>query len=129
MEMGWNLRRLAYAIAFSSIFLTIAPRAPAQVELITFDHPFEAQKLAGVALDASGASVIGVLVEDCDSTFKRVLASAWTDENGHFAFRRAKTGTTHYLRISKGGFDPMHIEVRVTNAGEPDLKIQLHIAT
>ena len=128
MEIGCKPQLLARVLALSVIFMGIS-RAHAQVELITFNHAFQAQALAGIAVDASGGGVVGVLVEDCDSTFKRVRASALTDEKGHFAFRGAKSGTTHYLRISKDGFDPMHIVVRVTHASEPNLKIQLHVAT
>jgi hypothetical protein len=123
------LPRIARGIALSFLFLGVSPHSKAQLVLITFDHPFEAQKLAGVAVDPSGASVMGVLIEDCDPTFKKVRRSAWTDENGHFALRRGRTGTTHYLRVSRDGFDPMQMIVQLKPSASAELTIQLHIAT
>jgi hypothetical protein len=129
MESGWRLRRLARAIGLSLLLPAISPHPQAQLMLITFDHPFEAQKLAGVAVDPSGASVMGVLIEDCDPTFKKVRRSAWTDEDGHFALRRGRTGTTHYLRVSRDGFDPMQMIVQLKPSASAELTIQLQIAT
>ncbi len=135
MEQGWKLRRLARAIGLSLLSLAISPHSKAQLVLITFDHPFQAQKLAGVAVDPLGASVMGVLIEDCDPTFKKVRRSAWTDENGRFKFRegfmslRGRTGTTHYLRVSRDGFDPMRMTVQLKPGASAELTIQLRIAT
>lgn len=130
-EFEWErlLGRLARAIGLSLLLLAVSPHSQAQLVLITFDHSFQAQKLAGVVLDQSGASVMGVLIEDCDPTFKRVRKSAWTDENGRFAFRRGRTGTTHYLRVSRGGFDPMRMIVQLKPGAGTELTIQLQIAT
>jgi hypothetical protein len=111
------------------LFLAFSPHPQAQVVLITFDHPFQAQKLAGVVLDSSGESVMGVLIEDCDSTFKHARKSAWTDESGRFAFRRSRAGTTHFLRVSRDGFDPMQMTVQLKTGADTELTIRLHIAT
>ena len=123
------LRRLARTIGFCLLLLAVSPHPQAQLVLITFDHPFQAQKLAGVTVDSSGESVMGVLIEDCDSTFKKVRASARTDEDGHFAFRKWKAGTTHYLRVSRDGFDPMRMIVQLKPSASAELTIQLQIAT
>ena len=78
---------------------------------------------------------MGVLIEDCDPTFKKVRRSAWTDENGRFKFHegfmflRGRTGTTYYLRVSKDGFDPMRLTVQLKSAASAELTIQLTIAT
>jgi hypothetical protein len=129
MELGWKPQRTARGIALCLLFLSVSPHPQAQIVLITFDHPFQAQKLAGVAVDPSGASVMGVLIEDCDPTFKKVRTSAWTDENGRFAFRRWRPGGTHYLRVHKDGFDPMQMIVHLKSSASAELTIQLHIAT
>jgi len=117
-----------HVIGLSLLLLAVSPHSRAQLVLITFDHPFQAQKLAGVALDPSGTSVMGVLIEDCDPTFKRVRKSAWTDEDGRFAFRRGRAGTTHYLRVSRDGFDPMRMIVQIKPGASAELAVQLHIA-
>ena len=129
MKLGWKPRRPARAIGLFLLLLAVAPHPRAQVILITFDHPFEAQKLAGIVLDPSGASVMGVLIEDCDPTFKRVRKSVWSDENGRFGFRRGRAGTTHYLRVSRDGFDPMQMAVQLKPSVSAGLTIRLYIAT
>ena len=72
---------------------------------------------------------MGVLIEDCDPTFKRVRKSVWSDENGRFAFRRGRAGTTHYLRVSRDGFDPMQMTVQLKPSVSAGLTIRLYIAT
>jgi len=129
MELRWKPWRLARAFGLSFLLLAVSPHSQAQLVLITFDHPFQAQKLTGVALDPSGASVMGVLIEDCDPTFKRDRKSVWTDENGRFAFRRSNAGTTNYLRVSRNGFDPMRMIVQLKPGASAELTIQLQIAT
>jgi len=121
--------RLARAVGISLLMLAVSPHPQVQIVLITFDHPFEAQKLAGVVLDPTGARVMGVLIEDCDQTFKRARKSARSDENGRFAFRRSRAGTTHFLRISRDGFGPMQMTVQPKPGGSVGLTIQLQIAT
>jgi len=117
------------AIFAALLFFVFAPSLQPQIVLMTVDEPFQSQKLAGTVVDATGASVMGVLIEDCDSTFKHVKRSAWTDEDGHFALRRGRNGTTHFLRVSRDGFDPMRITVRLRRSAALDLKIQLRVAT
>jgi len=98
------------------------------LELITIEHPFHSHSLAGFVSDPSGATVSGVVIEDCDSTFKQVLASTTTDANGHFAFPGKKTGTTHFLRLSHYGFDPMQITVKLSRFAMSGLNVRLHVA-
>jgi hypothetical protein len=129
MKLDWKPKRIALATGLSLLFLAVPPHPQAQLILITFDHPFQAQKLAGVALDPTGATVMGVLIEDCDPIFKKVRRSAWTDENGRFAFRRGGAGKTHYLRVSRDGFDPMRMVVQLKSSADAELTIQLQIAT
>jgi hypothetical protein len=112
----------------AALLLPPLPARP-QMVLITFDHPFQSQTLRGTVSDPTGASVMGVLIEDCDTNFKQVRASTWTDENGHFTLRHGRIGTTHFLRVSKDGFDPMQITVQLRRSADPELSIKLHIAT
>jgi hypothetical protein len=149
------MRRLAVLIGLTLALLAFALPARAGIELITFDHPFHARNLAGVVVDATGAPVPGVMIEDCVQTFrqvrasgeaetpvfeermildchsepKHVLASITTDSNGSFRFPHAKVGTTHYLFVYSPGFDPMQITVKLRWFAKGNLRIQLHIAT
>jgi hypothetical protein len=111
------------------VLLACSFHAEALVELITIEHPFHSRSLAGVVTDPSGATVDGVVIEDCDSTYKRILSSTTTGANGQFAFQQAKSGTTHFLRVSHYGFDPLQITVKLSHFAKGNLKIRLHIAT
>jgi hypothetical protein len=123
-------------------------------ELIEIARPFRAHHLVGSVVDARGAPVPGVLIEDCVQTFKKVrvsdaeppifeermlldchfepkhvLTSARTDADGHFIFPHSKMGTTHYLYVTAHGFDPEQITVNVQRFAKGNLRIRLHIAT
>jgi hypothetical protein len=114
-------------IVVASLFCVLT--AQAQYELITIEHPFRAQNLAGIVVDSTGAPVPGASIEDRDATFTNVLASTTTDANGSFELPRTKVGTTHYLHVQSKGFDPMHITVTLRHLAKLKLKIQLHIAS
>ena len=135
------------------LFLFV-PSMRAQLELVTFDRPFQARNLAGVVVDSTGASVAGVVIEDCVQTFrqvrapgdaeppvfekamildchfepKHVLASTATDSEGRFRFPQAKMGTIHYLHVSCNGWDPMQFQVKIRRFARANLLIKLHIA-
>jgi len=143
MRIGLILALIAFALP-----------ARAQYELIEIEKPFRAHNLAGVVVDSTGAPVDGVVVVECDAIFiplhawnsagesvpdvldtdcdrepKHILRSTTTDANGHFAFPKAKTGTTHYLYLRSKGFDPMKITVKSRFFAKGQLRIKLVIAT
>ena len=122
------MRRKVRQRVIFAILLACSMHTKAQLELITIEQPFHAKSLAGVLSDPSGAAVDGVVVEECDSTYKSVLASVTTGTNGHFALPSAKNGTTHFLRLRHYGFDPMQITVKIGRFARGELNIQLHIA-
>jgi hypothetical protein len=117
--------RLCAAVAL----LLFALPVPAQYELITIEKPFRAHNLAGIVVDPTGAPVAGVVVEDRDAAFKRVLFSITTDASGHFAFAGPKSGKVHYLHLQSNGFDPLQITVKLRRATRGELRIQLHVAS
>jgi hypothetical protein len=122
------MRRIAIQIGL--ILALIAFALPARaIELITIERPFRAHHLAGVIVDSTGATVSGVLIEDCDPTYKHVLASATTDVTGHFAFPVGKIGSIHFLHVRINGFDPMQITVQLRRFAKGNLRIRLYIAT
>ena len=149
------MRRIAVLIGSILILIAFALPARAGIELITFEQPFHAQNLAGVVVDATGAPVPGVVIEDCVQTFrqvrapgdaeppvfeeamvldchfepKHILVSTTTDSNGRFKLPQAKMGSTHYLYVYCPGFDPMQITVKLRWFARRNLRIKLHIAT
>jgi hypothetical protein len=149
------MRRIAVQIGLILAFIVFALPARAQMALIEFAHPFSARNLAGVVVDSTGATVSGVVIEDCVQTFiqarasveaetpifekrmildchskpEHILASTTTDSNGRFKLTHAKMGSTHYLFVYCPGFDPMQITVKLRWFAKRNLRIRLVIAT
>lgn len=127
MKLRARLQRFACCVAF--VILLFTPNLRSQFVLIKVDKPFQSQKLAGMVVDPTGATVMGVLIEDCDPTFDHVKASTRTDKDGRFVLLGGRNGSTHFLSLSRDGFDPMHIIVKLRPSANSDLKIRLQIAT
>ena len=123
------MRDIAIWLAAIAVSMGSAGVAFPQNVLITIKRPFQAQNLAGSVLDPAGAPVEGVLVEDCDATFTRILASTRTDREGRFTFSKAKSGSTHYLILSMNGFNPMHVTVRIRHLAHTGVLVHLYSAT
>jgi hypothetical protein len=144
--------RWTNVLAFLFLFV---PSTRAQLDLITFNRPFQTRNLTGVVVDSMGAPVAGVVIEDCVQTFrqvrasgdaeppvfekamildchfepKHVLASTTTDSEGRFRFPHAKMGTIHYLHVSCNGWDPMQLQVKIRRFARASPLIKLHIAS
>jgi hypothetical protein len=101
---------------------------PPQTQLITIEKPFQSRSLSGTLSDPSGAPTSGVLVQECDDSWKNCFAQTQTDHNGHFSLKHAKKGK-HYLRLSLDGFDPTQITVIIDKSSKADIRFELHIST
>jgi hypothetical protein len=149
------MRLLSVLLGLAMAVFVLALPAQAEYQLIEFAYPFHARELAGVVVDQTGAPVPGVVIEDCVQTFgqqwtsihekksaidepmlldchtepKHILASTTTDSKGRFKFPQPKMGTTHYLYVTRNGFDPMQITVKLRWFAKGNLRIQLAIAT
>jgi hypothetical protein len=102
--------------------------AAPQYQLITIAKPFQSHSLSGIVSDPSGAGRLGVLVQECDDSWKNCFAQTQTDHNGHFSLKHAKKGK-HYLRLSLDGFDPTQITVIVDKSSKADIRFELIVAT
>ena len=148
------MRRIVFRLGIVAALIAFALPVRA-IELITIEHPFRVQHLAGVVVDTTGAPVPGVVIVDCVQSFrqvrasgdaetpvfekrmildcqvepKHVLASTTTDSQGRFNFPHTKMENTHYLYIQSPGFDPMQITVKTCWFARRNLRIKLHIAT
>jgi hypothetical protein len=89
------------------------------------------QTLAGVVrIDGSDSDGIkGVLVEDCSSDWKRVIASTETDESGHFSLPNAQKAGLHYLRFSMYAVRTRLVKARIVKKGPKELSVGLNNAT
>ncbi len=91
--------------------------------------PAHVRHLAGLVTDRAGAVIPSAVVEDCDATFAKVLASTRTDTNGRFQFLGATRGSTHYLRVRYPGFDLARVKVSVRTFSLGHLVIRLAVGT
>ena len=89
----------------------------------------QAKKLNGsVHMALAGSPLALVLIEECDSTFDRVLASARTDHYGNFDLKPGRRGNVHYLRLSAPGFATREYEVTLAPDAPDSLKLELRLA-
>jgi hypothetical protein len=119
--MWWYLQCIGLVLAL------FAPALPAcaQGDMTIQFRPVNVHNLAGVVTGASGKGFQGAVVEDCDSTYKRVLASTTTDANGRFSFAHAKYGTVHYLNVRYPNFQLIHIPATLRFFARGGLRIHL----
>ena len=120
-------RHAALALAL----LTCALPCPAQGNETVVMRPVKAQNLSGIVVFAPGNEqpMKGVHVEECDSTWKTVLASTTTDENGHFQLMPAAKGKLHYLRIYAPGYDISEYPVKLSRFAPAELHLEVHVGT
>lgn len=90
-----------------------------------------AKKLEGmVHIDGEkNAALATVLIEECDSSWSRVLASTKTDYQGRFKLKPGRRGKTHYLRVSAKGFNTRHYEVILSSDAPEELMLTLQLAS
>lgn len=88
----------------------------------------KAKKLAGsVHMALAGSPLALVLVEECDPTFTKVLASTHTDHYGNFSLKPGRRGKIHYLRLSAKGFETKEYEVTLDPAAGDTLQLELQL--
>jgi|GEM_PF-2396672 len=88
-----------------------------------------AKKLNGsVHMAMAGSPLALVLIEECDSTFGKVLASTRTDHYGNFELKPGRRGKVHYLRLSAPGFATREYEVILAPDAPELLKLELYFA-
>src|SRR5882672_181860 len=100
---------------------------PQSQETIQVDAEIKSRSLSGVVTDPSGAVASQVLVERVRPGWGKRIAAVLTDSHGHFVFARAAPGT-HFLRVSKPGFNTMTLKVRVTPKARSRLQIELKLS-
>ena len=89
----------------------------------------KAKKLSGtVSIADEGSPLATVLIEECDPSFSKVLASTHSDRYGNFDLKPGRRGKVHYLRISADGFVTQEYEVTLSPDAPDALKLQLHLA-
>lgn len=82
------------------------------------------RSLEGRVVDASGAAIVGALVERLSLEGRRREA-VLTDANGCFAFRKVRSGQ-HGLRVSYPTFDSVILQARFSDGFEGDLELTMY---
>ena len=137
-NISW--RRLIVALLIGGVvpFLSLArnqygqtvPRSfkyPESQETIRIDAKIESRLLSGIVRDPNGAGSSKVLIERVEPGWGKRLGAVFSNTNGHFAFTRVRSGT-HFLRISKPGFNTMLLKVRVSTKIKSTLQIELKLS-
>jgi len=106
----------------------VAVAGAPQFQVIQIEEPVQSRSLSGIVLDPTGATISGVLVEQCEEGWKNCFAQTRTDEDGRFSWRHAGNGK-HFLRLSKNGFDPLWITVVVVRSSKTEIRLYLTVAT
>ena len=100
---------------------------PQSQETIQVDAEIKSRSLSGVVTDPSGAVASQVLVEKVRPGCGKRISAVFSDTDGHFAFAGAGPGT-HFLRISKPGFNTMLLKVKVSAKAKSTLRIDLKLS-
>ena len=91
---------------------------------------FVSRALAGhVLVRGTDEPARGVTVELCSPDWQTVLATAKTDEQGHFSLAQQAKGKLFYIRVSAPGMDIYELRVRIDKHAPQKLTIHLSVAT
>jgi hypothetical protein len=71
----------------------------------------------------------GATVELCSPGWKKVIATAKTDDRGHFSFEQDARSKLFYLRVSAAGMNIYQLRVRIDEHAGRGLNIHLSVAT
>lgn len=100
---------------------------PQAQETIKVEVEIESRSLSGLVTDPSGAAASRVLVEKVRPGWRKRISAVFTDTEGHFAFAGVGPGT-HFLRVSKPGFNTMLLKVKVSTKAKSTLQIDLKLS-
>jgi hypothetical protein len=138
MEFGFVRRLMTASLAGILPLLGVASnhcgqRVPAgfnypqSQETIRLDAEIRSRSLSGVVTDPNAAVAALVLVERVRPGWGKRISAVFSDPDGHFAFAGVGPGT-HFLRVSKPGFNTMLLKVRVTPKSRSRLQIELKLS-
>ena len=82
-----------------------------------------------VLVSGTDEPISGATVELCSSGWKKVIASAKTDDKGNFSLEQNSKSKLFYLRVSAPGMNTYQLRVRINKHAEQGLNIHLSVAT
>ena len=112
------------------LVLSLSPPSNGQSAVIVLQEALTSQRLSGrVQLGTLPSGVKNVLVEVCDSDWKKSTASTSTDVDGAFSFPALKSKKTYHLRLSMPGANTLLVKVKIKPSGAKELILSLTPAT
>jgi hypothetical protein len=100
---------------------------PQSQETIQVEAEIKSRSLSGLVTDPSGAVASRVLLEKVRPGWGKRISAVFSDTDGHFGFAGAGPGT-HFLRVSKPGFNTMLLKVKVSAKARSTLRIDLKLS-
>jgi Carboxypeptidase regulatory-like domain len=97
-------------------------------ESVIVPDPLVAKQIAGKVLDPGGNPVSRAIVEITTPDWSERVVAVFTDRDGRFAFAQ-QTLSEYAVKITKPGFAPLLVKIRISKAGASKLKLVMHIAT
>ena len=134
-KTNYRWRRLMIALLIWSVapFLSVAGKQtqkvspgfsyPESQETIKVDAEIKSRSLSGRVIDPGGASASKVLVERLRPGWGKRISAVFSNADGRFSF--SVGSGTHYLRVSKPGFNTMLLKVTVGAKAKSNLRIDL----
>lgn len=101
-------------------------RYPPSHETIKVEAEIESRSLSGVVTDPRGVGASRVLVERVEAGWGKRISAVLSNRDGRFAFP-IRSGT-HFLRVSKPGFNTMLLKVRVSRKTKSLLHVELQLS-
>jgi hypothetical protein len=99
-------------------------------ELVVQKWVSVSRSLAGqVVVFGTDEPLSGVTVELCSPDWKDVIASAKTDNKGHFSLEPVAKSKLFYVRVSVPNMETYQLRVRIDKHAGQELNIRLSVAT
>jgi hypothetical protein len=123
-------KRIPHRFVMLALVLLLAVGTGYSTERVMQKKISVSRALAGhVLVRGTDEPVRGATVELCSPDWQTVVASAKTDEQGHFSLEQPAKGKLFYIRVSAPGMDIYELRVRINKHATQELTIHLSVAT
>jgi len=111
------------------LLAVLSGTAEAGMETVEIARVQTAKALSGVVRDPVGDPVPGAIVKEVSPDTSTVIQSVMTDADGKFAISPKSRNKVYHLFISRDGFNPLLVHVKISRWSSHFLDLKLHVAT
>jgi hypothetical protein len=130
ISIGWDNSMIARMAKLLLVGLVFSATCAHATELVVQKKISVSHSLAGqVVAFGTEEPLSGVTVELCSPDWKDVIASAKTDNTGHFSLEPIMKSKLFYVRVSAPNMNIYQLRVRIDKRAEQGLNIHLSVAT